>query len=108
MTAMHLEESKSPLRHVAFDFYAPSAGEVFVVGEFNDWNSASMPLHRSADGNWHLELMLPAGVYRYKFLVDSVWRCSPGQPQDRCEHPCVACPLCVPNVFGSVDRIVIA
>ena len=35
-------------------------------------------------------------------------RVRPGQPQDRCEHPCVACPLCVPNVFGSVDRIVIA
>ena len=105
---MRVEHPTADLRQVNFDFYAPSAGEVFVVGEFNDWNSESMPLHRAADGNWHVELMLPAGVYRYKFLVDSVWRCSPDQPQDRCDRMCEACPLCIPNLFGSADRIVIA
>ena len=105
---MSVEQPGSPLRHVNFDFYAPSAGEVFLAGEFNDWNTTSMPLHRLGDGNWHVVLMLPAGIYRYKFVVDSVWRCSPDQPQDRCDHPCEACPRCVPNLFGSVDRIVIA
>ena len=103
-----VKQARPPLRQVSFDFYAPSAGEVFLLGEFNDWNTSSTPLHRSADGNWHVELMLPAGIYRYKFLVDSVWRCSPDHPEDCCDRPCEKCPLCVPNLFGSVDRIVIA
>src|SRR5688572_6265813 len=85
---IHLEQPKSPPRPLGFDFYAPSAGEVFLVGEFNDWNAASTPLQRGADGNWHVDLMLPAGIYRYKFRVDSVWRCSPDQPHDRCDRPC--------------------
>ena len=103
-----VEQPKSPLRFVSFDFYAPEAREVFLVGEFNHWNGASTPLHRNGDGNWRVELMLPSGIYRYKFLVDSVWRCSPDHPRDRCDRPCEACPRCVPNLFGTVDRIVIA
>jgi len=102
-----IERPKPPLRRVTFEFYAPAAGEVFLVGEFNDWNETSVPLRRNADGNWRVELMLPAGIYRYKFRVDSVWRCSPDHPQDRCDRPCAACPRCVPNLFGSFDRVVI-
>ena len=99
--------SNSPTRHVSFEFFAPAAAGVFLVGEFNNWDAASMPLYRGADGTWRVELMLPVGIYRYKFAVDSVWRCSPDQPQDRCDHPCVACPRCVPNLHGSFDRVVI-
>jgi 1,4-alpha-glucan branching enzyme len=105
---IRLEQPNSPLRHVGFEFYAPTASEVFLVGEFNDWDAASVPLRRSADGNWRVELMLPAGIHRYKFVVDSVWRCSPDQPHDRCARPGEACPRCVPNLLGSFDRIVIA
>ena len=105
---IRLEQPKTPLHQVGFEFYAPTAREVFLVGEFNGWDAATMPLHRSADGNWRLELMLPVGIHRYKFVVDSVWRCSPDQPYDRCDRPCEACPRCVPNLLGSFDRIVIA
>jgi 1,4-alpha-glucan branching enzyme len=92
---------------VEFEFYAPTAREVFLVGEFNGWNAASTPMRRSADGCWRAEVALPLGLYRYKFVVDSVWRCSPDQPQDRCDRPCEACPRCVPNIFGSYDRTMI-
>ena len=105
---IRLEQPEPSLRHVGFEFYAPTAREVFLVGEFNDWDATSMPLGLTADGNWRIELMLPAGIYRYKFVVDSVWRCSPDQPHDRCDRPCEACPRCVPNLLGSFDRIVIA
>ena len=105
---IHVEQLKPPPRQVSFDLYAPSAREVFLVGEFNDWDAASIPMKRCADGNWRVELMLPVGIFRYKFLVDSVWRCSPDQPHDRCDRPCEACPRCVPNLLGSFDRIVIA
>jgi len=105
---VRVELLKSPLRQVLFEFYAPAAREAFVAGEFNHWDATGIRMHRCADGNWRVELMLPAGIYRYKFVVDSVWRCSPDHPQDRCDRPCQACPRCVPNLFGSFDRIVIA
>ena len=102
------QQPKPPLRQVPFEFYAPAAREVFVAGDFNGWSAAGTPLHRGADGRWRAELTLPEGIYRYKFVVDSVWRCSPDEPHDRCARPCEACPRCVPNPFGSFDRVVIA
>ena len=90
-----------------FEFFAPAAHEVFLVGTFNDWNATATPMRRGADGNWHVELPLLPGIHRYKFVVDSVWRCSPNQPHDRCERPCEACPRCVPNAYGSIDRIAV-
>jgi 1,4-alpha-glucan branching enzyme len=101
-------QRKPSLRRVSFEFYAPAARELFLAGEFNDWDATSMPLHFSADGHWWIEVMLPAGIYRYKFVIDSVWRCSAEQLHDRCDRPCQACPRCVPNLLGSFDRIVIA
>jgi 1,4-alpha-glucan branching enzyme len=101
-------QRKPSLRRVSFEFYAPAAREVFLAGEFNDWDATSMPLHFSADGHRRIEVMLPAGIYRHKFVIDSVWRCSPEQPDDRCDRPCQACARCVPNLFGSFDRVVIA
>ena len=102
------QKPKPPLRDISFEFHAPTAREVYLVGEFNDWDATSTPLSRTSEGNWRVELMLPAGIYRYKFLVDSVWRCSSERPHNRCDRPCEACPRCVPNLLGSFDRIVIA
>jgi 1,4-alpha-glucan branching enzyme len=101
------EMLKSERCKASFDFYAPEAREVFVVGEFNGWNAKATPMARGADGVWRVELTLPPGFYRYNFVVDSIWRCSPNQPQDRCDHPCEACPRCVPNVYGSFDRVAV-
>ena len=92
---------------VIFSVRAPEASEVYLVGDFNRWNPTVEPMAREGD-EFVVRLFLVAGTYRYKFVVDSVWRCSPDQPQDRCDRPCEACPRCVPNLFGSVDRIVIA
>ena len=102
-----VEQPKPPLCGASFEFCAPSAGEAFLVGEFNDWNSKATPMQRSADGTWRVELMLPPGFYHYKFVVDSIWRCSPDQPHDRCDRPCERCPRCIANAYGSFDRVAI-
>jgi 1,4-alpha-glucan branching enzyme len=90
-----------------FEFFAPAAQEVFLVGEFNDWDAKATPMRRSPDGTWRVQLLLSPGFHRYKFVVDSIWRCSAHQPHDRCDRPCQACPRCVPNVYGSFDRIAV-
>jgi 1,4-alpha-glucan branching enzyme len=35
-----------------FTFAAPKAKKVCIAGNFNDWNSTSMPMKKSADGTW--------------------------------------------------------
>ena len=36
--------------------WAPSAYQLYLEGEFNNWNQTSHPLHRTGDGNWELFL----------------------------------------------------
>jgi 1,4-alpha-glucan branching enzyme len=100
-------EPEPELCKAVFEFYAPAAGEAFLVGEFNNWDAKATPMQRGNNGVWRIELMLAPGFYRYKFVVDSVWRCSPDRPHDRCEAPCARCPRCVPNTFGSFDRVIV-
>ncbi|MDD5746933.1 MAG: chromosome segregation protein SMC, partial [Candidatus Omnitrophica bacterium] len=59
---------------VAFIYNAEQAQTVEVVGDFNGWNSApENRLERAAGDIWKKEYVLPAGRYRYKFVVDGRW-----------------------------------
>lgn len=77
-----------------FEFYAPDAQKVYVVGNFNDWSETKTPLKKGLDGKWKRTLALPAGRHEYRYLVDGVWQNDqrPGE--------------CVPNAFGSVNCII--
>ncbi len=81
--------------------HAPEAAAVCVAGAFNDWVPTATPLTRGADGTWAVRLDLPPGRHEYKFVVDGRWCCAPG-----CEEPSGGCPKCVPNPFGSMNRVV--
>ena len=54
---------------------AGSAGEVFLVGEFNNWDITSHPMKRRKDGDFNLTLSLEKGrEYQFRYLLDgSVW-----------------------------------
>jgi hypothetical protein len=56
-----------------------SASRVTLVGDFNGWDRTGTPLLRQ-DGSdeWRATIALPAGVYRYAFLVDDArWVADP-------------------------------
>ena len=56
---------------VRFAVVAPGATRVSIVGDFNGWNPAGLPMHRSSDGRtWEVEVGLPPGRYAYAFVVD--------------------------------------
>lgn len=69
------ERSKgsSKLRKVELVFQAPEAQEVFVAGDFNDWDPRALPMKRHKEGFWKTKLRLPAGRYEYKFVADGQW-----------------------------------
>ncbi len=66
---------------VQFRIYAPEATSVQVAGEFNDWNPLDGRMEPDIDaGVWTLDVRLPAGRYRYRFVVDGAWVEDPAMP----------------------------
>jgi 1,4-alpha-glucan branching enzyme len=86
---------------IEFSCHAPKAKAVFVAGNFNDWKPDATPLHADRPkGKWTVTLRLPPGHHEYKFVIDGQWCCEPG-----CEHEYRGCPKCVPNEFGTMNRV---
>ena len=54
--------------------------DVFVAGEFNNWDKTADRLTQGEDGLWTLEKDLPAGTYGYKLVVDENWIFDPENP----------------------------
>jgi 1,4-alpha-glucan branching enzyme len=46
---------------------------VCVAGEFNDWDTQSLPMKKYEDGVWKAKVELLPGRYEYKLLADNAW-----------------------------------
>ncbi len=62
--------AKNIIKPVPFIYLAPEAREVFVTGDFNDWDFAAHPMQRMPDGAWRAEIPLNHGHHHYLFVVD--------------------------------------
>lgn len=71
----------------------PSAKEVFLVGEFNNWDPRADRMVRRK-GAFRKTLNLPPGEYQYKFLIDGEWHNDPSAKAQ------------VPNEFGTTNSVV--
>ncbi len=66
---------------VRFVYVAPQAGKVYLVGDFNGWDTNKTPLVRSSTGGvWTVTLPLTAGRHLYGFVVDGSWNTDPYAP----------------------------
>src|SRR3974390_1122746 len=57
-------------RLVNFVCQAPNAKEVYLVGDFNQWDANSHPMKQQVDGTWTIQVQLPHGYQHYRFVVD--------------------------------------
>ena len=80
-------------RKVQFEYPAPEAKEVCLVGEFNNWDTHANIMKKGEDGIWRTNLPLKPGRYEYRFLADGYWENDP------------YCPGCVPNELGSKNCV---
>lgn len=56
----------------------PAARQVSIAGDFNNWSPTATPLKRNDDlGIWQTVVQVPPGRYRYRLVVDGVWRHDP-------------------------------
>jgi Glycogen recognition site of AMP-activated protein kinase/WD domain, G-beta repeat len=63
-----------------FVYHDQAAKAVFLVGEFNNWNTKANPMRQIRAGEWQLDLQLEPGEYCYKFFVDGRWVTDPSNP----------------------------
>lgn len=86
-------EQKIRLRKATFSFESDNAREVFLLGDFNNWDPAAHPMDNNGNGIWEKTVMIPPGKHEYKFLADGQWTEDP--------RNALACP----NRFGTYNSV---
>ena len=71
----------------------PTAKQVLLYGDFNDWNKGA-PMAKSGD-TWSVEIEIDSGEHEYKFMVDGVWFNDPNAVKQ------------VPNIWGSENSLIV-
>jgi 1,4-alpha-glucan branching enzyme len=84
---------RSKKTRATFSLETPTAQEVILCGDFNNWNIKTHPMTKDKSGAWRKTLMLSPGRYEYKFLVDGRWRNDPKNDKTR------------PNRFGTRNNV---
>jgi 1,4-alpha-glucan branching enzyme len=82
-------------KKVNFTISDLDAKKVFLVGDFNRWDERKHPMKKLKNKSWKLEVKLPAGEYKFKYLVDGNWI------NDPVAHKYV------PNIYGGEDSVVV-
>ena len=77
------KSAKTKKKKVTFNLKAIDAAEVYLVSNFNGWNTKSHPMKKLENGIWQKQVELPTGKYEYKFLVDGEWQVDPDN-----DHTC--------------------
>ena len=89
------ETTTSTLKEAVFSVNAPTAKEVYLVGDFNHWKiNDDNRLSRLDDGKWEKKIGIPPGRYKYKFVVDGQWTLDSHNSEREA------------NAFGTFDSII--
>jgi 1,4-alpha-glucan branching enzyme len=86
-------KAKVLTKKVSFEILASEAREVYLAGDFNNWDASANLMRKDKKGLWKTLLSLKPGRYEYRFLVDGNWENDP------------SCSNCVPNEFGSQNCV---
>lgn len=87
-------KSSAPINlDVDFVLEHSPAENVYVCGDFNDWQPVSLSPMDGRQGLWKKRLSLPPGRYEYKFVVDGNWIPDPAAQEN------------IPNTFGSINSV---
>ncbi|MGM0420288.1 MAG: alpha amylase N-terminal ig-like domain-containing protein [Bacillota bacterium] len=93
-----LTEPEPGLLEVEFSYEPPIAvDEVFLAGEFNDWNPQdTLMTDEDGDGVYTVTVYLEPGEYQYKFVIDGTnWQ----TPEDADDY--------APDGFGGQNAVII-
>ena len=72
-TKKTIQKEKPTEKVVKFILSAPEANQVYLAGDFNNWDNHALPLKRNRENQWEADVQLPPGRYEYKYFVDGKW-----------------------------------
>ena len=58
---------------IEFVYLAPEAKEVYLAGNFNNWEGKTLPMNKNKRGQWKASIRLLPGRYEYRYFVDGSW-----------------------------------
>jgi len=76
-----LKERLPKLTEVTFSISAPEAKEVYLAGDFNQWQLGDFGRMEPDKGTWRKKLrLMPGNRYHYRFVIDGQWTEDPNNP----------------------------
>lgn len=81
------------LSEIVFRLNLPNAKEVYVAGDFNNWQKNEAAAMSRDNGVWVKRMSLKPGQYHYRFVVDGQWMTDPLNPEQE------------QNPFGAYDSL---
>jgi 1,4-alpha-glucan branching enzyme len=72
----------------------PDAKQVYLTGDFNQWDPKKHRMSKYRDGSFRARLSLVPGTYQYKFVADGIWL---NDPESQAQAK---------NGFGTVNSLV--
>lgn len=86
-------KQKIKKQEVTISIKDSEANDVFLAGDFNNWDPETLPMEKDDYGVWKRTLKLEPNLYEYKFIIDGEWKTDP-QNSKTC-----------PNCFGTENNI---
>lgn len=80
---------------VTFTFRCNTQRQVYVVGDFNNWDKTATPMHTDKDGLWHATVKLSPGKHEFRYWEEG----------DRWHTDFAACGV-LRNSFGGFNSLV--
>lgn len=82
-------------KRVTFEVKAEPGSEVYVAGDFNNWEPTKKLKDKNMNGTFQGTLLLDRQQnYEYKFVINGKWSVDPN------------CEEWIPNNFGSLNSVV--
>ena len=85
------KNKRTPRKRVTFRYEAGPEDTVELAGNFNNWTPRPLTLK---DDAYTATLLLTAGRYEYKFVVNGVWKTDPAAAE------------LVPNEHGTLNSVI--
>ena len=74
------KNSATKKSRITFELVADVGANVFLAGSFNDWTPQKPLIDKEGDGLYRCAMMLPPGIYEYKFKVNDSWQIDAKNP----------------------------
>ena len=88
-------KTKIAKKRVTFRLKTEPGSEVYIAGDFNNWDPSARQLKdKFDDGNFSATMLLNPGEYQYKFVINGHWSIDPD------------CEEWVPNNMGTLNSLI--